>query len=176
MLVHHSSKYVVTGYRVNRSKAKDFLARYADFYKVSEVMLKTMQSKDIVETARSLIDENGIERKGWWSMTEADRNKLICRADRLLNDAPLDAALMFGIAYDVHKLSAVSLCDDNSWYANTEIDGEILFSNLKRKINKELYRKHREVFDAVEYQPNYAYPPSEWGVTITVNGVEVEQY
>jgi hypothetical protein len=46
---------------------------------------------------------------------------------------------------------------------------------MKRKINKELYKRNPSVMKLTEYVPYEAYPPSEWGVDIFVNGVEVEQ-
>jgi hypothetical protein len=46
---------------------------------------------------------------------------------------------------------------------------------MKRKINKELYKRNPSVMKLTEYEPNKAYPPSEWGVDVFVNGVEVEQ-
>jgi hypothetical protein len=50
-----------------------------------------------------------------------------------------------------------------------------VFSNLKRKLNKELYKSNPSVMKLIDYVPNEVYPPSEWGVDVFVNGKEVEQ-
>jgi hypothetical protein len=51
-----------------------------------------------------------------------------------------------------------------------------MFLNLKRRLNKEIYKAHEQVFKKVEYVNGEMYPPSEWGYTVMVDGVEVEQY
>jgi hypothetical protein len=65
---------------------------------------------------------------------------------------------------------------NGSSYYNREVDLDVVFSNLKRKLNKELYKRNPSVMKLTEYVPNEVYPPSEWGVDVFVNGVEVEQY
>jgi hypothetical protein len=50
MMPHKDSQYQVVGKRVSRKDAKEFLTRYADFYKVNEVMLKAMEWKGYMET------------------------------------------------------------------------------------------------------------------------------
>jgi hypothetical protein len=51
-----------------------------------------------------------------------------------------------------------------------------MFINLKRRLNKEIYKANDGVFKKVEYTNQEMYPPSEWGYTVMVDGVEVKQY
>ena len=61
-------------------------------------------------------------------------------------------------------------------YYSREIQLDVLFSNLKRKLNKELYSKNPTVMKPIEHEAGKYYPPSEWGVEVYVDGKEVEQY
>ena len=51
-----------------------------------------------------------------------------------------------------------------------------MFLNLKRRLNKEIYKTNDQVFKKVEYADCEVYPPSEWGYTVLVDGAEVKQY
>lgn len=177
MLPHESSQYQVVGKRVSRKDAKDFLSRYADFYQVNEVMLKTMEWKGYMDTTDDVMKSLGITSDNW-SIHSKDREKLIKFADENLDSASLDAGIAFALAYDVQNLYSRyrAFIDPNkgSYYAR-EVDLEVIFANLKRKLNKELYKRNPSVMKLTEYVPNEPYPPSEWGVDVYVNGKEVEQ-
>jgi hypothetical protein len=176
MMPHKDSQYQVTGKRVSRKDAKEFLSRYTDFYQVNEVMLKTMEWKGYMETAVDVMKSLDLTTENW-SLMQDEKDKLIKFADENLNTCPLDAGIAFALAYDVmntysrvRAFSGVS----NSYYTQA-VELDILFANMKRKLNKELYKRNPSVMKLTEYVPNQPYPPSEWGIDITVNGKEVEQ-
>jgi hypothetical protein len=112
-----------------------------------------------------------------WSLMNDERDKLIKFADENLNTAPLDAGIAFALAYEVQNLYSRyrAFNGDGSSYYSREVELDVVFANMKRKLNKELYKRNPSVMKLTEYVPNQPYPPSEWGVDITVNGVEVEQ-
>ena len=177
MKPHWSSIYQVVGKKVNRKLGNEFLKRYETFYSVNEAMLKTMESKGFEETAvdvmKPYIDEKD---RRWWMSTE-QKEALLKFADENIDVAPLDAGIAFMCAYEIHNLfrrvvSAVH--NEKFWGSDTEPAS--YFANLKRKLNKELYRTHPEVMTLVEHTMNYPYPASDWGVDVYVNGKEVEQY
>lgn len=176
MLPHESCQYKVVGKRVSRKDAKDFLKRYADFYQVNEVMLKTMEYKGYMETANDVIISLDIGTDSWGLDTN-DRKKLMNYAESCINSAPLDAGVAFCLAHDVLNLyNRVRAFNGNGYsYYNQEVELEVIFSNLKRKLNKELYKANPSVMKLTEYVPNEPYPPSEWGVDVYVDGKEVEQ-
>jgi hypothetical protein len=64
----------------------------------------------------------------------------------------------------------------NEKYWGSDTEPASYFANLKRKLNKELYRTNPEVMTLVEHTMNHPYPASDWGVDVYVNGKEVEQY
>jgi len=177
MMPHKDSEYQVTGKRVSRKDAKEFLNRYTDFYQVNEVMLKTMEWKGYMETAVDVMKSLDLTTENW-SLMQDERDKLIKFADENLNTCPLDAGIAFALAYDVmNTYSRVrAFVDPNaSSHYVREVELDILFANMKRKLNKELYKRNPSVMKLTEYVPNQPYPPSEWGIDITVNGKEVEQ-
>jgi hypothetical protein len=63
-----------------------------------------------------------------------------------------------------------------SRYSSNEDTPHTMFLNLKRRLNKEIYKQNEKVFKRVEYTNGEMFPPSEWGYTIMVDGVEVKQY
>jgi hypothetical protein len=177
MQPHKDSIYQVVGKRVNRKEGKEFLKRYEDFYKVNEVMLKAMDYKSYMETACDVVSSLEIS-KDKWQLYEADRKTLTTYAESCINSAPLDAGVAFALAYDVKdawsRMRAFT-GEGNSYYTR-EVELESIFTNLKRKLNNELYRKNPTVMKLVEYEMGSLYPASQWGVDIYVNGKEVEQY
>jgi len=177
MMPHENSQYQVVGKRVSRKDAKEFLSRYTDFYKINEVMLKAMDWKGYMETMADVLKPLGITTENW-QLHSAEQEKLVKFAEENLNTSPLDAGIAYALAYDVQNLFSRhrAFSDPNgSSYYNREVELDVVFSNLKRKLNKELYKKNPSVMKLTEYEPNKPYPPSEWGVDITVNGKEVEQ-
>jgi len=176
MMPHKDSEYQVTGKRVSRKDAKEFLNRYTDFYQVNEVMLKTIEWKGYMETAVDVMKSLDLTTENW-SLSQEEKDKLIKFADENLNTCPLDAGVAFALAYDVmNTYSRVRAFNgvSNSYYTQA-VELDILFANMKRKLNKELYKRNPSVMKLTEYVPNQPYPPSEWGIDITVNGKEVEQ-
>jgi hypothetical protein len=177
MMPHENSVYKVVGKRVSRKDAKDFLSRYTDFYKINEVMLKAMDWKGYMESMADVLKSLGITTDNW-SLHPEEQERLVKFADENLNTAPLDAGIAYALAYDVQSLyskhRAFAEPNGNSYYSR-EVELDVVFSNLKRKLNKELYKSNPSVMKLIDYEPNKPYPPSEWGVDVFVNGVEVEQ-
>ena len=176
MKPHESSVYKVVGKKVNRKVGNEFLKRYETFYSVNEAMLKAMEWKGFLETAVDVVKPHVDDADNWWMSVE-QRESLLKFANENIDVAPLDAGIAFMCAYDVQDLfrRVRSLMrSENYW--SSELDPVNLYTNLKRKLNKELYRSHPEVMTLVEYDMGIPYPASEWGVDIYVNGKEVEQY
>ncbi len=176
MKPHESSVYKVVGKKVNRKVGNEFLKRYETFYSVNEAMLKTMEWKGFLETAVDVVKPHVDNADNWW-MSVDQRESLLKFANENIDVAPLDAGIAFMCAYDVQDLFRrvrSVMRSENYW--SSELDPVNLYTNLKRKLNKELYRSHPEVMTLVEHDMGYPYPASEWGVDIYVNGKEVEQY
>ena len=176
MKPHESSAYKVLGKKVNRKVGNEFLKRYETFYSVNEAMFKAMEWKGFLETAVDVVKPHIDDADNWWMSVE-QRESLLKFANENIDIAPLDAGIAFMCAYDVQDLFRrvrSVMRSENYW--SSELDPVNLYTNLKRKLNKELYRSHPEVMTLVEYDMGCPYPASEWGVDIYVNGKEVEQY
>jgi hypothetical protein len=139
-------------------------------------MLKAMDWKGYMEAMADVLKSLGITTENW-NLHLAEQKKLIEFAEENLNTAPLDAGIAYVLAYEVQSMYSKhrAFYDPNSSSYRREVELDVVFSNLKRKLNKELYKSNPSVMKLTEYVPNEAYPPSEWGVDVFVNGKEVEQ-
>jgi hypothetical protein len=169
--------YQVTGRRVMRKVAKDFLKQYSDFYKISEAMMKSMSYKDFADIGVDLMKELDIPKTSWGTY-DVNRNELHKVAQERLHNSPLDSAVLYCMAHNIMEFyRRVSYHgQDSTYYARQTIELPNLYDTMKRKLNAEIYRNNLEVMKPIEYVCGEKYPASEWGVTITVDGKEVQQY
>jgi hypothetical protein len=164
----------VIGRKVDRKVGKDLLAGYKDFYAITEVMTKAMDYEVFVKTTAEVVKEHHDgDGSAWhWQGFKA-------KADTLVHTAPLDAAILYIMGWDIGSMRwnlRRFLDTQHSRHSAHEDTPHTMFLNLKRKLNKEIYKQNDEVFKKVEYTNGEPYPPSEWGYTVMVDGVEVEQY
>jgi hypothetical protein len=167
--------YKVVIHHVDRKKSKELLKEYEHFLKVSEVMVKNMDMKTLTDTGREVVNEVFKDAgedayKQWHKLDE-----YLAAAQVRMNDAPLDALVLFLLGYEVGRFGYMLRWSPNTFSLNEE-STEALFMAFKRKFSKEIYKLHREIFNEVEYEGGKAYPACDWGVKIIVNGKEVEQY
>jgi hypothetical protein len=179
MWVHDSSRYQIIGKRISRKNAKQFLTKYEDFYKVNEVMFKSIDWKTMMDTTVDVITPLVFEQElSNYYLSDVSKKSIIKWADENINVAPLDSALAFAVGHDISNMyqRVRGYVTNNNYYSPTEYDPMTVYANIKRNLNKELYKRHNEVMKDVEFDMGRYYPPSDWGVTILVNGKEVEQY
>ena len=167
-----TTPYKVVIHHVDRKKAKAMLKGYEHFFKVSEVMVKSMTMEILVKTAQEIINEAFGEdgHKTWHS----NRNYLTLAHERV-NDAPLDAFVFFALGHDFGRFTYMVRWNNLSYYGGQETP-ESLFASLKRKLSRELYRDHPDVFKIVEREGDgKPYPACDWGTKIIVDGKEMVQ-
>ena len=177
MMPAEGSEYKVVGKRVSRKDAKEFLSGYDDFYKVNEVMFKAMDYKSFMDTVVDVASQNNIDFENWGIERNAmDKLHNFFEANKV--NAPLDACCAFVLADDIQQIyrRVRFHIGKVNYGVSDDIELQNLFDNVKRRLNKELYRRNPQCMKLTEHVPNQYYPPSEWGVEITVNGNEVEQY
>lgn len=169
--------YQASGYRVMRKTAKEFLKQYKDFYTISHAMMKSMRPEDFFGVAEDLIKELGIGKNSWGGL-EINSAKLHKEAQARLHTAPLDSAVLYCMAHDINRTirRVAHHMDSTQWNPYGEYELVAVFDTMKRKLNTEIYRNNHEVMKVVDYERGRPYPASEWGVTIKVDGKEVEQY
>lgn len=164
----------VIGRKVDRKVGKSILAEYADFYTTTEVMTKAMDYEVFVKTMAEVLDEHMVGAN-----IHRHYKEFITKAKPLINTAPLDAAMLYMYAWDVGSMRwNVRRYVDSKMtrYSASEDTPHTMFLNLKRRLNKEIYKTHDSVFKKIEYTDCEFYPPSEWGYTVMVDGLEVQQY
>jgi hypothetical protein len=164
----------VVGRKVDRKVGKTLLAGYADFYNTTEVMTKAMDYEVFVKTMADVLRDHsfGANMHSEWSVFTG-------KAEALIGSAPLDAAMLYMYAWDIGNMrwNVRRYVDANmTRYSANEDTPHTMFLNLKRKLNKEIYKQNEQVFKKVEYIAPEMYPPSEWGYTVIVDGMEVQQY
>lgn len=170
--------YQVTTRVIDRKKSRALVAGEERFYKVVETMLKAMDAKTLVNTAIDVVDGIFGEDK---SKKYRSAGSYLPHAQRLMDSAPLDAFILYVLAYDIGRLEYVMRSQGSPYphYANSNLYETLLeglFANTKRRLNNELYKANPDVFKHVEHPMGAAYPASDWGTFVTVNGQQVEQY
>lgn len=167
--------YEVVIHHVDRKKSKAVLADYEHFYKVSEVMLKNMTMNMALDTAREVVDEIW-KNEGGTQKYRSDET-YFNEAEKLINVAPLDAFILYCIALNVGRVAYQMRWPQHSSRSKDVTSAhDELFMGLKRRLSKEIYKRHAEIFKEVKYGTGKRYPACDWGVKIIVNGQEVEQY
>jgi len=173
MRVHDSSVYRMYGRRVNRAEGKKYLKQYEDFFKVSEVMLKTMDWKTFMQGSADVLKE--VMGEVWFNqahwLEDHVRRDFAKKAFEKVHTAPFDACVLYCVAYDINRVYWLAHNERYHDSGNTEN----LHANMRRRVSKELYKANPSVMNIVEYEMGKDYPASEWGLDIFVNNKEVEQ-
>jgi hypothetical protein len=190
--VHELSKYQLSGRSVNRKESKQLMSKYADMFKVSEIMAKTMKPEDFVMTAIEVLNtaysiDLTNAPNSYFHMDDEKHDEVLMRAEEQVSFAPLDSLLLFGRHLDVdglqfhrlfHQAKNITGNTATGYYAyySRLVDPLTAVEAVKRKLSKVLYERNPEVMKVRELEAGKRYPQSDWGFTITVNGKEVEQY
>lgn len=162
--------YEVELKKVNRKKAKDTIKPYEDFFKVSEVMCKSMSYEQFKDTTIEICKERFSQDK---EIYDIDKQKLIKEAYASMFTEPLDALILYALGYDVNNF-AWSFRWGRTFNDNGEKTYQ-LYMNAKRRILKELYISHKEIFMPYRIEGGKYFPTSEWGTEVIVNNVLVKQ-
>ena len=167
-----SVPYEVFIHHVDRKKAKALVAKYEHFYKVSEVMLKNMTMSTELDTAREIVDE--IFKEDGGTQQYRSDEAYFTEAEKLIDVAPLDAFILYCISLNVGRVAYQMRWKGNKGSDTTSAHDE-LFVTLKRRLSKEIYKAHKDIFKEVKCESGKRYPSCDWGVKVVVNGEEMEQ-
>jgi hypothetical protein len=162
--------YEVVIHHVDRKSGKGLLSKYEHMFKVSEVMLKAMDLGSINNTCIDIVD--GILGGDKHKEHVGRHKEYIEHAEKLINDAPLDALLLFTLAYEVRHVGYRMRYGMNN---HTDDTPENIFMATKRKIAREVYKENPDILKEVSCGSGKRYPACDWGVKVMVNGQQVEQ-
>jgi hypothetical protein len=169
--------YQVFTKQVDRKASKELMAPYKDFYTTAEVMFKAMDWATFIRVAGDVHTQYKPETN-----KENDHhafNLYGSIAERVKDTSPIDAAILFMLQMDNGNLRWDTLSylrDGNVRTSRGHESPEELFINMKRSINKFIYRAHQETFKRVEHTAGAPFPAGDWGVEVIVDGKQVEQY
>lgn len=171
----------VTVRSVDRKKSRELTKRYETFFKVSEVMLKTISTPDawsqlVVDVAQqndTVIKSSSKRYNDYVSKEVKDRFV------SLMDDAPLDAFVLAALYHDTRFVR--ELVDRGgkypSWaHTNLRFLPEQVFETTKRRMLKDLYKASPEIFTSQTHPLGTPYKSTDWGVLITENGNRVTPY
>jgi hypothetical protein len=160
--------YEVVINHVDRKAGKGLLSKYEHMFKVSEVMLKAMDLGSINNTCIEIVD--GIFGAGEYKRSVSVG--LLEHAEKLIDDAPLDALLLFTLGYDVRHVGYRMRYGMNN---HTDDTPENIFMATKRRVAREVYKENPDILKEVSCGSGKRYPACDWGVKVMVNGQQVEQ-
>lgn len=155
-------------HRVDRKKSKHLTKDYEHFFKVSEVMLKSLTLGAVIAAAKELLDEIGMVG-----------SPLLQEAKVRLNTSPLDSFILYCMGHDIGRLVYRAKYSKSAYFYGSGEDViayDELFMNVKRRITKEIYIANPDVFKEIRYGCGKEYPTSDWGTSVVVNGLEMAQY
>jgi hypothetical protein len=154
----------IIGKTVDRKASKKLMAKHQDFFKIAETMCKAMTLESWLDTAKTIYLEHEIEHK----LPE----EILMLAEAMKSSAPLDALVLY--AFGVNSDFRWRIKNPSSWHHHK---GAIeVFGAMKARLCKQIYKENKDTFKTVTYEMGKVYPPNEWGYTLMVDGVEVEQY
>ena len=154
----------IIGKSVDRKASKKLMAEHQDFFIVTETMCKAMTLESWLDTAKTIYLEHEIEHK----LPE----EILVFAESLKDTAPLDALVLY--AFGVNSDFRWRIKNPSSWHHHK---GAIeVFGAMKARLCKQIYKENKDTFKTVTYEMGKVYPPSAWGYTLMVDGVEVKQY
>ena len=166
-----TKEIAIIGKTVNRKASKKLMNEHEDFFTVAETMCKAMTLESWLDTAKSIYlehTEGGIE-----PITPLKINYFLCAAGTMKFSAPLDAVVLYAIGLGIDGLRW-KIKSPSSWPRHkTAIE---TFNAMKYLLCKQIYRENEDTFKTVTYEMGKVYPPSTWGYTLMVDGVEVKQY
>jgi len=154
----------IIGKTVDRKASKKLMAKHEDFYTVTETMCKAMTLQSWLDTAKTIYLENEVENK--------QSEQILTLAEAMKFTAPLDAMVLYALG--INSDFKWSIRNPSSWHRHkTAVE---TFNSVKARLNRQIYKENEDTFLNVTYEMGKVYPPSEWGYTLMVDGVEVEQY
>jgi hypothetical protein len=161
----------IVGKAVDRKASKKLMAKHQDFFKIAETMCKAMTLESWLDTAKTIYLEH--TNGGAESLTTPKVDYFLRLAESMKSSAPLDAVVLYALGMDINGFRW-KIKNPASWHHHrTAIE---TFGAMRARLCKQIYKENEDTFKTVTYEMGKVYPPSIWGYTLMVDGVEVEQY
>ena len=155
----------IMGKSVDRKASKKLMAEHQDFFKMAETLCKAMNIESWIDTAKDVYLEHNIET--------TPEPAILKLAEAMKSSAPIDAVILYALGMNIDGFRW-KLKHPAAWHNHKEAIE--IFDSMKTRLCKQIYRENEDTFKPVVYEMGKKYPPSDWGYTLMVDGVEVEQY
>ena len=173
-----SKKYELLGMRVNRKAGKELLKSYEDFLLTAKPMMKVLSQQTFFDIGVEVMKAYPDWESSYYLQDEI-KQSLKEYFHQHKNDSPLDAAAAFCIVNGTHGIrdyySNMRQVSINQAIFGNDQTAEMYYDPMKRLLTKQLYKDNHGVMRTVSYEFGQVYPPSEWGYTVLVDGIEVNQ-
>jgi len=163
----------VVGKTVDRKASKKLMAEHQDFFKVAETMCKAMTLGSWLDTAKDIYLEHETIIKKIDKTPEDKSSTLLKLAEEMKASSPLDAVVLYALGMNIDGFRW-KVKNPSTWHSHK--DAIDMFNTMKARLCKQIYKENEDTFKTVTYEMGEVYPPSEWGYTLVVDGVEVNQY
>lgn len=180
---------IVQRANVDRKKAKSLMKSYQTFFKVTEVMMKSMTSEGFIQLASELYDTELFDTLVSLEMpnqpvTDALSNNVRknhafywSKGNELRDTAPLDAMICYCLALaDFRLFNHLESYRSGKPHREASLSAyDSYYALYKPRFLKELYKSH-PIFKFTEFKGGEDYGSSEWGVVVLADGKEVEMF
>jgi hypothetical protein len=166
---HESQNIQVFRRTVDRKRSKPLMERYKTKLDVAHAMLKCLDADTMMVSARDLYEQHADKSDSNYTYLNSDKAMKI--GDDLLDSgAEFEASLMFAMAIGVNGFSDYALKIGGHTYYNV-CEPKNIVPRLKASLAKKAYETHKPFYE-VEV-PFMNTKGSEWGLRVTLNGVDV---
>ena len=169
---HESQNIRVFRNVVDRKKSKALMAKYDIRLKTAHAMLKCLDMDTMMVSAKDLLEEHASKpNDNSWKYLGSDEAMRI--GDNLLESgSEFEASLMYAMAVGVNGFSvyAIEKYDNGHTRYNT-CEPKNLVPRIKASLAKKAYNTHKPFYEEeVSFMNTKG---SEWGLRVTLNGVDV---
>lgn len=171
--------FEVVLYMVNRKKTKPLIQGYEKFFKVTETMLKSLDSDSFISTAYEVVREHNLSMDKYHE--RETKQQYLTLAQSLMDTAPLDAYVFYALHDELDMIGwrlkhmATHHGTSTRFGFPAKAPYETYISFRKKLINS-IYRANPDVFHEKTYAAGEYFPLSNWKIALRVDGVEVKQY
>ena len=169
---HESQDIRVFRNIVDRKKSKVLMERYKTKLDIAHAMLKCLDTDTMMVSAKDLLEEHASRpNEGDWKYLGSDEAMRI--GDNLLDSgSEFEASLMYAMALGVNGFSVYAIDNyENGHTRHNTCEPKNIVTRIKTSLAKKAYETHKPFYEEeVSFRNTRG---SEWGLRVTLNGVDV---
>jgi hypothetical protein len=161
---------------VNRKKSKELMMTYKEAFKSPDALLRCMDVETMLVSAKDILDEWEVKVNEGGQRSYIGNSEYFKLAEEALADkANFDAVVLYAMSMQLDGFNHWAM---DNWRSNPQrsyhrmTEPRNLVTRLVTNLSKRLYKEHKP-FDEEEVDFKTV-TPSQWGIRIMVDGVEVK--